>query len=126
MPQLANIFTTPVAPSFKGGLKEYLRASGAEVVHIHWPPPLTERYQGGRTRYVHEVDPVDEPVERFFGRLLILRDRLMQLEAQVAAHPHIAPDEGDGMGSYIRRCYGTLTTFNVLFRERSDYFSSSR
>ena len=90
------------------------------------PPPLTERYQGGRTRYVHEVDPVDEPVERFFGRLMNQRDRLMQLEAQVAAHPHIAPDEGDGMGSYIRRCYGTLTTFNVLFRERSDYFSSSR
>ncbi len=44
MPQLANIFTTPVAPSFKGRLKEYLRASGAEVVHIHWPPPLTERF----------------------------------------------------------------------------------
>lgn len=90
------------------------------------PPPLTERYAGGRAVYSHEIDPVDEPVELFFGRLLILRDRLMQLEAQVAAHPHIAPDEGDGMGGYIRRCYGTLTTFNVLFRERDDYFSSSR
>lgn len=89
-------------------------------------PSLTERFAGGRCRYHHEVDPFEEPIERFFARIIVLRDRLMQLEAQVAAHPHIAPDEGDGMGGYIRRCYGTLTSFNMLFREREDYFSSSR
>ena len=50
MPQLANIFTTPIAPSFKGRLKGHLMASGADVVHIHWPPPLTERFASAAAR----------------------------------------------------------------------------
>ena len=89
------------------------------------PPDMIERFHGGRARFDHEESPVDEPIERFFHRLVVLRDRLMALEAQVEAHPHVA-EQGDGMGGYIRRCYGTLTTFNVLLRDRADYFSSSR
>lgn len=90
------------------------------------PAGLGDRWRGGRARYGSGEGAVDEPIERFYDRLLVLRDRLGQLEAQISAHPHIAPDEADGMGSYIRRCYGTLTTFNVLFRDRKDYFTSSR
>ncbi len=89
-------------------------------------PPLHDRFRGGVARFHHEVSPHEEPIERFFHRLVLVRDRLMALEAQVAAHPHINPEDGGAMGSYIRRCYGTLTSFNVLFRERGDYFSSSR
>ena len=50
----------------------------------------------------------------------------MGLEATLGAHPHVAPDEADAMAGYIRRCYGSLTSFNLLFREREDYFTSSR
>ncbi len=90
------------------------------------PAALGDRWQGGQVRYVAGDVMIEEPIERFYHRLLLLRDRLSQLEAQISAHPHIAPDEADGMGSYIRRCYGTLTSFNVLFRDRKDYFTSSR
>lgn len=44
IPQLANLYTTPIAPAFKHRLKERLRETGTQVVHNHWPPPLTERY----------------------------------------------------------------------------------
>ncbi len=89
-------------------------------------PTLGERWIGGRVQYSVDAESVEEPMERFFARLVVLRDRLLALEAQIAAHPHIAPDEADAMGSYIRRCYGTLTTYNVLFREREAYFTSSK
>lgn len=89
-------------------------------------PALAERWVGGSARYDQEERPVEEPLETFFHRLVVLRDRLLALESQVAAHPHIAADEASSMGSYIRRCYGTLTTFNVLFRDREDYFTSAR
>ena len=58
--------------------------------------------------------------------IVLLRDRLMALEAEMEAHPHIPGDDASTMAGYVRRCYGSLTTFNVLFEDRDDYFSSSR
>ena len=69
---------------------------------------------------------VDEPIEQFFHRLVVLRDRLLALEAEIEAHPHIPGDDASTMAGYVRRCYGSLTTFNVLFNDRDAYFSSSR
>ena len=89
-------------------------------------PPLGERWRGGKVYYAVADEVIEEPVERFFDRLVVVRDRLHTLEACISAHPHVAPDEADGMGGYIRRCYGSLTTFNVLFRDRADYFTSTR
>jgi hypothetical protein len=65
-------------------------------------------------------------MEIFFHRLVVLRDRLLSLEAQLSGHAHIAPDESDAISAYLRRCHGSLTTFNVLFRDREDYFASAR
>jgi hypothetical protein len=90
------------------------------------PPTLAERWVGGAARYVVDGQSVEEPLERFFERLVVLRDRLHALEAQIGAHAHIAPDEADSMVSYIRRCYGTLTTYNILFRDREAYFTSTK
>ena len=89
-------------------------------------PPLGDRWAGGTVRYGRAPDLVEEPMEVFYLRLVVLRDRLMSLEALVSAHAHISADEADGIGGYVRRCYGTLTSFNVLFHKRSDYFSSRR
>lgn len=89
-------------------------------------PPLGDRWVGGEAVYQGPHRSIREPIERFFLRLSIVRDRLFALEALISAHPHIAPDEAEGMGGYLRRCYGTLTSFNVLFANRDDYFSSGK
>ncbi|MEZ4431570.1 MAG: hypothetical protein R3F65_04095 [bacterium] len=88
-------------------------------------PALGDRWQGGRVGYGSE-GTVEEPIERFFHRLVVLRDRLMGLEAAVSAHPHVGRDDSAQIAGYVRRCFGSLTTFNVLFKDRADYFSSGR
>jgi hypothetical protein len=90
------------------------------------PPALGERWSGGEARYVREGETITESLDLFFHRVVAVRDRLMGLEALLGAHPHVAPDEADAMCAYIRRCYGSLTSFNVLFRDREDYFTSTR
>ena len=89
-------------------------------------PGMGVRWEGGEARYIADEVRHVEPVERFYYRLMILRDRLMSLEAVVSAHPHIGPDDATAMGGYLRRCYGSLTTFNVLIHDRTMYFGSGK
>lgn len=89
-------------------------------------PRLGSRWRGGRAVFAAGDQQAEEPIEQFFHRIVLLRDRLMALEAEMEAHPHIPGDDASTMAGYVRRCYGSLTTFNVLFEDRDDYFSSSR
>ncbi len=64
------------------------------------------------------------PIETFFHKIVMLRNRLRTLEQQVNAST--LPDDGKvKLQSYISGCYGTLTTFNVLFADDEDQFKGS-
>jgi hypothetical protein len=103
-----------------------LRLEAERLAFSVRPPPIGERWSGGEARFVREGETITESLDLFFHRVVAVRDRLMGLEAQLGAHPHVGPDEADAMCAYIRRCYGSLTSFNVLFRDREDYFTSAR
>jgi hypothetical protein len=64
------------------------------------------------------------PIETFFHKVVILRNRLRTLEQQVNA-ADLPDDVKVRLQGYISGCYGTLTSFNVLFAEEEDQFKGS-
>ena len=87
--------------------------------------PLGDRWQKGTLI----LQPADKslkgkelPIEDFFHKIVMLRDRLRVLEQQVNAHKKLSDEDKVALQQYITRIYGTLTTFNVLFRNKEQWF----
>src|SRR5262249_5134133 len=79
---------------------------------------LGARWIGGTLRLVpgkSDTQAKDMPIETFFKKVVSIRDRLRVLEQKINAHPALAAEEKLELQGHITRCYGSLTTFNVLF-----------
>ena len=64
------------------------------------------------------------PIETFFHKVVMIRNRLRTLEQQVNAMD--LPDDAKvRLQAYITACYGSLTSFNILFADEEDHFKGA-
>ncbi len=113
-------------------LKQFVEqtvAAAVEKLGLEKPDSTIEklgvRWHGGRL-VLHPADATlqtkDVPLETFFHKIVMVRNNLRVLEQKVNAHEKFTDGEKVELQQYVTRCYGSLTTFNVLFKDKEDQF----
>lgn len=88
------------------------------------PVAIGDKWKGGNMKLVPGQAGLahkDVPIDVFFHKIVMLRDRLRVMEQKINAS-NLEEIEKVELQQYITRIYGSLTTFNVLFKSQSDYF----
>jgi hypothetical protein len=119
------------------GMEKPLRDLIAEVVDVtvdklnlkvdrdDLAPQLAPRWVGGRV-VLHPNDPSlttkEMDLDVFFHKIVMVRDNLRVLEQKINAHPKLNDAERVELQHYITKSYGSLTTFNLLFKDKEKMF----
>ena len=86
--------------------------------------PLGDKWRHGKMILQPDdpsLKPKEIPVDTFFHKIIMVRDRLRVMEQRINAS-NIDDEEKINLQQYITRIYGSLTTFNILFKNKEDNF----
>jgi hypothetical protein len=103
---------------FTQAIRDVLREEEAQV-------PLAPKWEGGTAVLKPrdpQLQPKEIPLDLLFHKVVMVRDRLRVLEQKINAHDKLTDAEKVDMQTYVTRCYGSLPTFNILFRDERDRF----
>jgi hypothetical protein len=115
---LPEELTDMTREEFAEAIREALRDEVTEV-------RLAPKWEGGSLLLKPGdpgTQPKELPLDALLHKIVMVRDRLRVLEQKINAHEKLTDAEKVDMQQYVTRCYGSLTTFNVLFRDEKDKF----
>lgn len=111
---------------------DLIKKAVAEVLGDHgWIDAdieMGQRWHGGTMTLVpgnEDTQSKEIPLEAFFKKIIGIREKLRVLEQKINNHKTLAPEDKLELEGYITRCYGSLTTFNVLFADKRAHFKGS-
>lgn len=94
----------------------------------HEKVAIADKWRGGKLI----LDPGDAtnskemPIDTFFHKIVMVRDRIRVMEQKINNSKNLDDQEKIDLQQYITRIYGSLTSFNVLFKTKSDHFVGER
>lgn len=86
--------------------------------------PLGDKWEGGTLILKpgdESLKPKEMPVETFFHKVVMVRDRLRVMEQRINSSS-LSDEDKVNLQQYITRIYGSLTSFNILFKHKEDHF----
>ena len=89
---------------------------------------MSSRWTGGSIKLIPGKEGTQEKevsIDSFFKKIISIREKLRVLEQKINNNPKLEQEEKLEYQSYITRCYGALTTFNILFADKFSYFKGS-
>lgn len=108
-----------------GQLREIIKEELTEAGFRHTELELGDKWIGGELILKPSSKDLQEkviPLERFFHKIVMLRERLRVLEAKLNQNKNLFDEEKIELQQYITKIYGTLTTFNLLFKKKTSWF----
>lgn len=105
----------------KQGLEEVL----LEITGPQRPIALARKWERGTMVMkpaAAGLQSKEVPIETFFHKITMVRDRLRVMEQKINAHSVLSETDKAELQQYITRCYGSFTSFNVLFDDKEDEF----
>ncbi len=86
---------------------------------------FADKWTGGKLILKPQDDqlkPHEIPLDGFFHKIVMVRDRLRVLEQNINSHPKLTDEDKVNLQQYITRIYGSLTSFNIMFKNKEDHF----
>lgn len=116
--KLPEELTDMTREEFAQAIREALREEHSDI-------RLANKWEGGSIVLKPgdpNTAPKELPLDALLHKVVMIRDRLRVLEAKINAHEKLSDAEKVDFQQYVTRCYGSLTTFNVLFKDEKDKF----
>ena len=105
--------------------EEFAQAIREALADEAAPVRLAPRWEGGTLLLKpgdESTQPKDIPLDSLFHKVVMIRDRLRVLEQRINGHEKLSDAEKIELQQYVTRCYGSLTTFNLLFKDEREKF----